>query len=88
MQIILPTSKKFALERKEDVNETILWSNFETIIVYEVLSYASINKDEKSLHKTYYDSATFTTFYLPKNVIQRKNNRQIHAKLRHIGYLK
>ena len=49
---MLPTSKRFALERKEEVNETI-WSTFETIVLHEVLR--CVTNETRVIHKVYND---------------------------------
>ena len=70
---MLPKSKRFALERKEEANETI-WLTFETTVLREVLKCVSISTDEKSTHKVYsdlvyYSAAPFSTYFLPQDVV-------------------
>ena len=92
LQTMVPSSKKFALERKEEINETV-WSTFEIIVLHEVVKCVSISMNEISMHKVYndvvyYASSPFSMYFLPKDIIFReKSDKQIHAKLHHIGLL-
>ena len=86
---MVPSSKKFSLERKEEINETV-WSTFEIIVLREVVKCVSISMNIISMHKVYNDvaSSPFSMYFLPKDIIFReKSDKQIHAKLHHIGLL-
>ena len=78
LQTMVPSSKKFALERKEEKNETV-WSTFEIIVLHEVVKCVSISMNEISMHKVYndvvyYASSPFSMYFLPKDIIFQENS--------------
>ena len=88
LQLQLPTSKKFAIDRGESLSDAI-WSDFETIIVMEV-SQSSEYKDASTITKlyndiVYYSSSLFCSCPLPHSVVFReKTIHQVQSKVQHM----
>ena len=90
LQKEIPKSKKFALDRGESLSAAI-WSDFESIVLSEILSSCTEPQQDATILRlyndvVYYSTAPFCVFFLPDNVTFReKNYTQLHAKLQHVA---
>lgn len=91
LQVKIPTSKKFAVEKGEDIS-TALWSEFETIAILKVLKHLESNSEgDDDITKiyndvVYYSKSLFCTLHLPEGAVFRnKTSTQIRCKLQHIS---
>ena len=79
-QLDIPSSKRFAIDKGEVIS-TAIWSEFETIVIQEVMKYLEDeSKDEEELTKmyndvVYYASSLFCTLHLPDDAVFRKSLR-------------
>ena len=96
LQMDIPCSKKFASNSGEDIAHGV-WSNFETLVVHEIvvtLSYSKSIYDVSTVTSIYnnvhyYSTAPFCMLPLPDNVVFRsKRTRQVDAKLKYIKIFK
>lgn len=85
MQITLPTSKRFAEDKGEEMS-TSVWSSFESILLREIIKESK--KDESIVpHKiyndvVYYANSNFCTIHSNEvTVLRTKTNAQIQSKL-------
>ena len=87
MQITLPTSKKFAEDKGEELSAGV-WSNLESILLKEIIKASKINESIIP-HKLYNDIVcyansnfcTVTTHVHELTVLRKKTNAQIQSKL-------
>ena len=88
LQRTIPSARKFAQERKENVTSTI-WSDFETITLRELAKYEQLT-NYPAIQKlyndiVYYSTAPFCTNELTPDIIfRRKSLLQVQAKLQHM----
>ena len=81
-------AKKFALDRGESMSAAI-WSDFESIVLSEIVSPFSEPQQDATILRlyndiVYYSTAPFCIFFLPDVITFReKNYTQLHAKLQH-----
>ena len=86
MQVEIPPSKKFAIDRGEAISEAI-WSNFESIVLDELCKSPEVETcDVLNLYNdiVYYSKCNFCTMPLQDDVLFRnKTAQQIQSKIRY-----
>lgn len=82
MQVEIPDSKKFAIDRGESMSNAI-WSDFEAIVLSEVCAHGEDTESTKLYNDiVYFAKSRFCTNHLPQNVVFREKTReQIQYKL-------
>ena len=86
MQVEIPTSKKFAEDRGEELS-TGIWSEFETVVLNEVINTLKDDDNEEDMYKVYNDVVRYSksnccsTFLPEKAVFRTKTASQIKRKL-------
>ena len=88
-QVDLPQSKQFAQERGETISEAI-WSEFETIVLYEVCQKVEDMDAVVKLYNdvVYYSNTSYCVERLPQRIVFRqKRGAQIIGKRRSELYL-
>ena len=82
MQVEIPDSKKFAIDRGESMSNAI-WSDFEAIVLSEVCAHGEDTESTKLYNDiVYFAKSKFCTNHLPQNVVFREKTReQIQYKL-------
>lgn len=90
LQIALPTSKRFAVDRGESLS-TSIWSDFESIILDEILSNHQDALSTTDITNTYnsivyYSKSTFCSIPLEAGIIFReKTNNQISSRIEFVN---
>lgn len=83
----VPNSKRFAEQRKEAISMGV-WSDFESIILNQIISMSSF-EDMESVDKLYNDivdycNASYCTVPLPPGIVfTKKSTKQISSKIEH-----
>ena len=86
LQLVLPSSKKFALDRGESLS-TSLWSDFESIVLNEILNVVEEGNAQSDVTKlyndtVYYSKSSFCAFPVMQNIVFReKTKQQINSKI-------
>jgi len=92
LQVPIPSSKRFVLDRGEVLSESI-WSDFETLVLEEILHNERILEDDESVDVTKlyndivdYSSSSFCTIKIEEDAVFRKKSAtQIAAKIAHLA---
>ena len=85
-QMDIPSSKRFAEDRGQDPSGAI-WSDFESVVLYEINNQLEDVEDVFKLYNdmVYYSSAPYCVAALPHNVVFRsKKTVQVVSKLKNI----
>jgi len=89
MQVDIPSSKKFAIDRGEAISESI-WSDFETLVLKEIQLFVLNDADRADVVKLYndvvsYSSSSFCTIKIEEDaVFRKKSENQIASKVSHL----
>ena len=89
LQVSIPSSKRFAEIRDEKVAEGF-WSEFETLVLQEVISEINAHEDHSGIEKlyndiVYYATSSFCSSPLPPCIVLRKKtSSQVLSKVNYI----
>ena len=84
LQLVLPSSKKFALDRGEFLS-TSLWSDFESIVLNEILNVVEEGNAESDVTKLYNDTVYCAVPLMQSILFREKSKEQIKSKIQIIS---